>query len=172
MPVPTFSRRPITKKDPYKINFICLGNICRSPTAEGVFQHLVNEAGLSAYFEIDSSGTGAWHVGQPANSKSQMIANEHGVTLHSRARQVAPSDLDYFDLLVPMDLSNENDLLEASNGPEQATKILRLREFDPSPGDGQVPDPYYGGIDGFKKVYDIIERSCRVLLEELKKDIE
>jgi protein-tyrosine phosphatase len=167
----TFPRRPITTENPYRICFVCLGNICRSPTAEGVFQHLVNEAGLSSYFEIDSAGTGAWHVGNPANSKSQAMANQHGVKLHSRARQVAHSDFGYFDLLVAMDNSNFRDLRAMATSSEH-DKIILLRDFDEEPGDGQVPDPYYGGMDGFKLVYNIVYRSCANLLTTLREDLE
>lgn len=170
--MPTFPRRPITPEDPLKINFVCLGNICRSPTAEGVFQHIVKEDGLANYFIIDSSGTGAWHVGQPANSKSQMIAEQRGVKLLSRARQVVASDLDYFDLTVAMDNSNVRDLSDSVTSVAQAERIIKLRDFDATPDDGQVPDPYHGGMDGFDKVFDIVDRSCRNLLNELKKDIK
>jgi len=168
----TFPKRAITKENPYKINFVCLGNICRSPTAEGVFQHLVDEAGLSSYFEIDSSGTGAWHVGQPANSKSQAIAQQRGVVLHSRARKIVPSDLEYFDLTVAMDFSNHSDIISMSHKAEHHDSVVMLRDFDPDPDDGEVPDPYYGGIDGFNQVYDIVERSCRELLEVLRTQIK
>ncbi|MCC5926504.1 MAG: low molecular weight phosphotyrosine protein phosphatase [Bacteroidetes bacterium] len=168
----TFPRRAITKEQPYRINFVCLGNICRSPTAEGVFQHLVTEDELDEYFEIDSAGTGSWHVGNPANSKSQEVANQHGVKLFSRARQAVPSDLEYFDLVVAMDHSNAADLQTMVVKPEQDDKIVLLRDFDPDPDDGAVPDPYYGGMDGFKKVFDIVYRSCRALLDDLKKDIK
>lgn len=167
----TFPRRTITTQKPFKISFVCLGNICRSPTAEGVFQHLVNEAGLSAYFEIDSAGTGSWHIGNPPNSKSQAVANQHGIKLLSRARQVEASDLEYYDLVVAMDHSNAGDLHAMIVKPEQEEKIVMLRDFDSDPDDGAVPDPYYGGIDGFKNVFDIVYRSCNNLLNELKKDI-
>ncbi len=166
-----FPRKPISKEDPYHIVFVCLGNICRSPTAEGVFQHLVDEAGLSEYFEVDSAGTGAWHVGEPANSKSRAVAEEYGVKLHSRARRVTYSDFDYFDLVVAMDHSNQYDLLAMATSPAVSDKVVLMRDFDDDPDDGQVPDPYYGGIDGFHDVFRIIQRSCETLLNELKKDI-
>jgi protein-tyrosine phosphatase len=159
--------RPITKENPYRINFVCMGNICRSPTAEGVFQHLVKQAKLDAFFEIDSSGTGAWHVGEPANSKSRAVADEYGVQLLSRARQFSRSDLDYFDLVVPMDDDNFEHIVAAASNPEQRAKVVRLRNWDPSPDDGQVPDPYYGGLQGFHDVFNIVDRSCRNLLSEL-----
>lgn len=166
-----FPRRPITKEDPYKIIFVCLGNICRSPTAEGVFQHLVNQDGLELYFEIDSAGTGAWHVGQPANSKSREVAQERGVELHSIARKLVHSDLEYFDMIVAMDFNNREDILSMSNRSDLHEKVILLRDFDPDPDDGQVPDPYYGGMDGFNDVFDIVNRSCTELLNFLKQDI-
>lgn len=166
-----FPRRAITKEKPFRINFVCLGNICRSPTAEGVFQHLVMEDDLDEYFEIDSAGTGSWHVGNPANSKSQEVANQHGIKLLSRARQVVASDLEYFDLIVAMDHSNAADLYTMVVKAEQEDKIVLLRDFDPDSDDGAVPDPYYGGLDGFNDVFTIVYRSCRALLDNLKKDV-
>lgn len=163
--------QPITSDNHYKICFVCLGNICRSPTAEGVFQHLVNERGLSAYFEIDSAGTSAYHIGESANSKSQRTAKEHGITLHSRARRFKPFDLDYFDLILAMDNENHQNIRQMATA-EQAVKIGRMRDFDPDPGDGEVPDPYYGGIDGFENVFQIVKRSCEGLLDQLEPHIQ
>jgi len=163
--------RTITKDDHYKICFVCLGNICRSPTAEGVFQHLTNERDLADYFEVDSAGTSAYHIGESANSKSQHTANEHGITLHSKARQLKSSDLNYFDLVLAMDDENFNNVNQMANGKESA-KIGRMRDFDPSPGDGQVPDPYYGGAEGFENVFQIVKRSCETLLDELEQRIQ
>jgi protein-tyrosine phosphatase len=100
----------ITKENPFKIVFVCLGNICRSPTAEGIFQHLVNERGLQPYFFIDSAGTSAYHIGEPANSKSRQIAEKHGVKLQSRARRFEAGDLDEFDLILAMDSENYENL--------------------------------------------------------------
>lgn len=162
--------RPITKEDPYRLCFVCLGNICRSPTAEGVFQHLVNERGLQPYFEVDSSGTSAFHVGEPANSKSQRIANKHGVQLRSRARRFKASDIHYFDLILAMDrenLQNVKRMADTNSG-----HIQLLRDFDPDPGDGQVPDPYYGGMHGFENVFQVVKRSCKSLLDELEPHIQ
>lgn len=167
-----FPRRNITTEKPFRINFVCLGNICRSPTAEGIFQHLVHEAGLDLYFEIDSAGTGAWHVGNPANSKSQAVANKHGIKLLSRGRKAESSDLEYFDLIVAMDHSNAGDLQSMVVKPEQESKIVLLRDFDLDPDDGAVPDPYYDELEGFQVVFDIIHRSCQNLLAELRKDIK
>ncbi len=164
--------REITKENPYKILFICLGNICRSPTAEGVFQHEVDEAGLSDYFEIDSAGTSAWHEGEPANSKTRSIAEQHGVKLHSRARQVKGSDTGYFDLLVAMDESNMDNMQHLIHTGENQKKMIKMRDFDPQPEDGNVPDPYYGGISGFENVFQIVKRSSLSLLDTLKPHIK
>jgi protein-tyrosine phosphatase len=162
---------PITSDNPFNICFVCLGNICRSPTAEGVFQHLVNQQGLQSYFYIDSAGTSAYHIGEPANSKSQQIANRKGIELKSRARRFESSDFNNFDLVIAMDDENYQNLKMLANGNNQLSKIKKLREFDPTPGDGNVPDPYYGGIDGFENVFNIVYRSSESLLNSLKNNI-
>lgn len=164
--------KEITKENPYKLCFVCLGNICRSPTAEGVFQHLVNERSLQPYFEIDSAGTSAYHVGESANSKSQQTAKQHGITLHSKARQFESFDLDYFDLVLAMDKENLTNIKRVSNGSPENVEIGMLRDFDPQPGDGEVPDPYYGGIQGFENVFQIVKRSCVNLLDRLESNIK
>ncbi len=158
----------ITVENPLKVCFVCLGNICRSPTAEGVFQHLVNREGLSAFFEIDSAGTGAWHVGEPANSKSRNVAEQNGITLKSKARIFEYSDLEYYDLIIAMDSDNLHNLHRLDRQKKYNNKILLLREFDPVSGDKEVPDPYYGGIYGFELVFDIVMRSCEVLIEQIR----
>lgn len=163
--------QPITKENHYKICFVCLGNICRSPTAEGVFQHLVNERGLEAYFEVDSAGTSAYHTGESANRHSQNTANKYGITLQSKARQFAAFDLDYFDLILTMDnqnLENVNRMVSGDHGQ----KVYRLRDFDPEPEHREVPDPYTGGLKGFENVFHIIKRSCKHLLDELEPHIQ
>lgn len=162
----------ITKENPFKICFVCLGNICRSPTAEGVFQHLVNKRGLQAFFEVDSAGTSAYHVGESANSKSRQTAKKHGITLYSKARQFESFDLDYFDLILAMDQENLTNLYRMNSNNDYEGKIGMLRDFDPDPGDGKVPDPYYGGIQGFENVFQIVKRSCTNLLDELESNIK
>lgn len=164
--------KEITKNNPYKICFVCLGNICRSPTAEGVFQHLTNERNLESYFEIDSAGTSAYHVGESANSRSQQTAKQHGITLHSKARQFEPFDLEYFDLVLAMDQENLSNINRLNNGSSDSAAIGMLRDFDPKPGDGEVPDPYHGGIQGFENVFQIVKRSCENLLDQLESNIK
>lgn len=160
--------RTITEDDPYRICFVCLGNICRSPTAEGVMQHVVNEEGLDNYFEIDSAGTSAYHIGEPANQHSQLVANRHGITLRSTARRFEPFDLSYFDLLLAMDHENLEDLKALDERREYSDKIMMLRDFDTEPEEREVPDPYFGGKQGFENVFQVVLRSCKNLLEELK----
>lgn len=164
--------KTITKDNPLKICFVCLGNICRSPTAEGIFRHLVDERSLNPYFEIDSAGTSAYHIGESANSKSRQIAQQRGITLDSRARKFAHDDLTYFDLILAMDNKNLVDIQQMDAESAHDQKVMRLREFDPNPGDKEVPDPYYGGIKGFENVFDVVKRSCENLLDELEKHIE
>lgn len=164
--------REITEEKPFKVCFVCLGNICRSPTGEGIFLHKVKEAGLQNYFYIDSAGTAAYHVGEPANSKSQSTANKHGVNLPSRARRFEYSDFEEFDLILAMDSNNLRNLEDMDRKNMHTDKIKMMREFDPSPDDGEVPDPYYGGMQGFENVFQILERSTEELLSLLKPHIK
>lgn len=159
--------------DPIRsILFVCLGNICRSPLAEGILVHLAEEAGLRDQLRIDSAGTGSWHVGEPPDPRSLEVAERNGIELASRGRQVRPSDLSEFDLVVAMDASNLEELESlrarlADDAPR--AELRRLREFDPeADGELDVPDPYYGGPGGFDDVYAMVLRSCRVLLDELR----
>lgn len=163
---------PLTKENPYKIVFVCLGNICRSPTAEGIFQHLVNERGLDPYFYVDSAGTSAYHIGEPANSKSRQVAERHGVKLQSRARKFEPEDLEEFDLILAMDRENYDNLKQLDQDDKYGDKILLMRDFDPEPGNGEVPDPYFGGMDGFQNVFEILRRSSKALLDELEEKVD
>lgn len=164
--------RTITKNEPFKICFVCLGNICRSPTAEGLFIHKVKEQNLEDYFYIDSAGTSAYHIGQQANSKSQATANKYGVHLPSIARQFEYADLEEFDLILAMDSENFTNIRDLDTKNKFEGKVHRMREFDTAATDPDVPDPYYGGLDGFENVYSVLDRCCDVLLDELKKHIQ
>ncbi len=152
------------------ILFVCLGNICRSPMAEGVFRHLVGEAGLTDRFEIDSAGTGAWHTGEPPDPRSEETARRHGIDLTSTARQVELADFDRYDYVVAMDRENLRDLraLRETSGGDASLHLLR--EFDPDGTGEDVPDPYYGGPHGFESMYHMVRRSCEALLEHLRPD--
>ena len=150
-----------------RICFVCLGNICRSPTAEGIMIELVKKAKLETEIQIDSSGTSAYHVGEGADQRSQATANQRGIYLPSRARKFIPEDFIKFDYVVAMDLSNYNHLLNLRTKDGQ--KVYLLRQFDStSPEKASVPDPYYGGPEGFNRVFDICQRGCEGLLQEIK----
>jgi protein-tyrosine phosphatase len=147
--------------------FVCLGNICRSPAAEAAFRRVVEDAGLSGAFTIDSAGTGAWHIGERADSRMCDAGRRRGLTLTSIARQVTPDDFHRFDHILAMDASNLRALRRLAPGSHHAAVRL-FRDFDPE-GEGEdVPDPYYGGREGFEDVLDIVTRTARGLLEALE----
>ena len=148
--------------------FVCLGNICRSPLAEGIFLQLVQEAGLADRFEIDSAGTGAWHVGERPDSRAAMVASRHGVELDSRARQITDEDLTRFDYVIAMDRENLLNIERLANSSGLEAEIHLLRDYDEEAEGDDVPDPYYGGASGFETVYEMVHRSCQNLLDRLK----
>jgi protein-tyrosine phosphatase len=153
-----------------RILFVCLGNICRSPTAEGVMRHLVEQEGLAGAFELDSAGTGGWHVGAPPDARSREAARRRGIVVAGTARRVRPSDYTAFDLILAMDRANLRDL-RAGAPPDATAEIRLLREYDErsvGAGDLDVPDPYYGGPDGFDEVLDLVDAACRGLLGDLR----
>jgi protein-tyrosine phosphatase len=149
-----------------RVLFVCLGNICRSPAAETVFASLVAEAGLTGDFTIDSAGTGAWHVGDPADARMTQAARRRGLVITSIARQVTRDDFDRFDLIVAMDASNASALARMARAGD-ASKIVLFRDYDPDGRGEDVPDPYYGGPGGFDEVLDIAARAGRGLLAAL-----
>ena len=147
--------------------FVCLGNICRSPTAEGVMLHLLEENGLADQVAVDSAGTGAYHTGEPADPRSARAALKRGVELPSRARQFKAADFERFDYVLAMDTSNFRNL-EALAPDRYADKLFLLRDFDPQAAKGSsVPDPYYGGERGFEEVLDQCFAGCQGLLDHL-----
>ena len=158
---------------PIRLSFVCLGNICRSPLAEGVFQHLVELAGQGGRFKLESAGVGGWHVGEPADPRSQATARAHGINLNGRARQFQPADFARLDYVIALDGDVADDLRRLAPTPADRAKIHLLREYDPQRqlrargSDLDVPDPYYGGPEGFEEAYQMIERSSRSLLENL-----
>jgi len=151
--------------------FVCLGNICRSPLAEGVFLHLVKEAGLESRYLADSAGTGHWHVGHDPDPRSVEVAHRHGIQLVGKARQVREEDFERFDLILAMDRDNLRNLRRIKARSSGSSELILLREFDPEAvGDLDVPDPYYGDGDGFQTVFDMVRRSCRSLLDSFETD--
>ena len=148
-----------------RILFVCLGNICRSPLAEGIFKKLAADEGLD--IEVASAGVSDYHVGQMPDRRARRVARTHGIELDSTAQQVADEDFDRFDLLVAMDQDNRRSLL-AQCPTGSRGKIMMLRAFENRRSPPDVPDPYYGGPDGFGNVYQIIEQNCRSLLEDIR----
>ena len=152
-----------------KILFVCLGNICRSSTAEGVMLHLLKEAGLEKEFVIDSAGILAYHEGELPDSRMRAHAARRGYKLVHRSRPVRTEDFYNFDLIIGMDDRNIDDLQERAPGVEEQKKIHRMTEFCTRfTHTDHVPDPYYGGAEGFEYVLDLLEDACAGLLEHLK----
>lgn len=154
-----------------RICFVCMGNICRSPTAEGVMAKLLADAGLADHVTIDSAGTGAWHIGELPDARSRTHAKRRGLHLAHRARQFTREDFDRFDLIVVMDDHNLRHV-RAMAGRRQSPAIALLRSFDPTaPPEAEVPDPYAGGAAGFEEVLDQCERACAGLIEHVKRHL-
>jgi protein-tyrosine phosphatase len=152
-----------------RIVFVCLGNIVRSPLAENMFRHLAKERGVEDRYEVDSAGTGSWHVGERPDRRMRRVAAQRGLQYDGRARQFSRKDFQRFDLIIAMDTNNRENLMSLAQSEEDREKIHLLREFDDQSGsEASVPDPYYGGIEGFERTYDIVERSCETLLDTLE----
>lgn len=151
-----------------RVLFVCLGNICRSPLAEGVFRSLTQTRGVASHYRVDSAGTGGWHAGEGPDGRSVAVARKNGIALTGRARQIDPADFQDFDHILAMDRQNLLDLRALTRGSSAKATLRLLRDFDSEPGDGQVPDPYYGGPDGFDTVYAMVHRSCARLLDTLE----
>lgn len=153
-------------KEKISVLFVCMGNICRSPTAEGVFRHHVSGAGLDERFVIDSAGTHAYHVGNPPDRRAAAAADRRGVSLVDlRARRVSDEDFERFDYIIAMDEDNVVHLKEQAS-PEYHSKVTLFLEYSPGK-EREVPDPYYGGASGFERVLDLVEEASRGLLETL-----
>ena len=154
-----------------RILFVCMGNICRSPTAEGVMRGLLRAEGLEQSVEIESAGTGGWHAGSAPDARAVAAARSRDIVIEGEARQVTAEDFERFDLLLAMDRDNERDLLDAAPDDAGRAKVRLLRAYDPESAaaeDLDVPDPYYGGPHGFDRVLDQVEAACRGLLDEVR----
>lgn len=147
------------------ILFVCAGNICRSPVAEGVFLHQANARGVAHRFDVESAGTGAWHVGDRPDPRSLRVAEQHGIKLPSRARQVDPGDFQRFQHIICMDHENLHNLLAVGAPREQVSLLL---EYDRAASIEEVPDPYLGDEDGFTFMYRLIDSACGALLDSLE----
>ena len=150
-----------------RILFVCMGNICRSPTAEGVFRHLLSERHADLAVEIDSAGTHDYHVGNPPDARSIAAARRRGIDLSGlRARSVQPQDFEWFDLILAMDEQNLEELRRRAD-PAQVHRLRLMMDYAPDAGRRAVPDPYYGGPQGFEEVLDLLEMAAQGLLQEL-----
>ena len=149
--------------------FVCLGNICRSPTAEGVFRHLVANEGLADRIRVDSAGMGSWHIGQPPDKRAQGAAWRRGIDLSKqRGRQAKPQDFERFDYVIAMDRANFASLKSICPKGHEG-RLHMFLDFAPDVPENEVPDPYYGGPGGFDVVLDMIEAASKGLLEDIRK---
>lgn len=154
-----------------RVCFVCLGNICRSPTAEGVMQNLVSQENLENAIEAESAGTAGYHTGELSDLRSREEASQRGVHLESRARQFKAADFRRFDYVLAMDAQNLSDLRQLTDDPDELAKLSLLRSYDATKSDSQdVPDPYYGDGNGFERVYEICEAACRGLLRHITEE--
>ena len=149
--------------------FVCHGNICRSPLAQGIMESLVRQEGLEKKILVSSAGVSGWHVGEPPDNRMQDTAQKHGISLNSHAQHFQVTDYNELDLILAMDKSNLNTLRSLKSDSEAREKLFLFRSFDPqNDGNLDVPDPYYGGDQGFELVYEMVARTCPNILEHLK----
>lgn len=155
----------------FKLLFVCMGNICRSPTADGVMRHLVQKAGAHERIIIDSAGTGGWHAGNGADHRMRKHAATRGYALDHIARQVRETDFDEFDLILVMDQQNLREIRPFNAAGDKMHKVKLFCEFAHDREETEVPDPYYGGAQGFEQVLDIVENGCAHLLQHIQKQL-
>ncbi|MEH2461673.1 low molecular weight protein-tyrosine-phosphatase [Nostoc sp.] len=154
---------------PYKLLFVCLGNICRSPSAENIMNHLIEQAGLSEHILCDSAGTSSYHIGSPPDRRmSAAAATKLGIKLRARARQFQKSDFQDFDLILAMDQENYENILTLDQTKQYQHKVRLMCEFCSRHTLKEVPDPYYGGQEGFNRVIDLLIDACEGLLTKVR----
>jgi protein-tyrosine phosphatase len=152
------------------ILFVCLGNICRSPSGEGVFKALVKSEGLEKHFFVDSAGISAYHVGEPADNRMRKHAALRSIKLTSQSRKFNHKDFDKFDYILAMDRNNYHDILSIDKAGVSGDKVCMMTDFSDLYKNMDVPDPYYGGDEGFENVLDLLDESCRGLLKTIKEN--
>ena len=151
-----------------KVLFVCLGNICRSPLAEAIFKHKIKQRKIEALFEADSCGTSNYHIGEPPDARTVQNASRNGVSIQHAGRQLMETDLETFDYIMAMDENNYKNIFRLPNAKKHEDKIGLMRFYDPDEKGGEVPDPYYGGEQGFQEVFDILDRSIDNFLDRLQ----
>lgn len=153
-----------------RVLFVCLGNICRSPMADAVLRHMVEQAGLSDRIAVDSAGTGSWHIGEPPHRGTQKVLHDHGIRYDGRARQFTRADLNEFDYILAMDGSNLSDIgrISANGTLAEVRKFLSYANAEGLTDVTDVPDPYYTGE--YDYVYDLVEKGCRALLAHIRRE--
>lgn len=154
----------------YNVLFVCLGNICRSPAAEGIFRSMVENEKLSDKISVDSAGTSGYHDGELPDSRMRSHGSRRGYRFNSLSRKFRNSDFDKFDIILAMDDSNYNNIMRQSPDLESDKKVYRMADFLQHMEADHIPDPYYSGAEGFELVLDLLEDSCRGLLDKIKKD--
>ena len=155
----------------YKLLFVCMGNICRSPAAEGVMKHIIERDGLSSVIHIDSAGTGGWHAGNRADARMRKAADRRDYTLTSIARQITRGDFDDFDLILIMDEQNRHDIRPFVPKNPRAQQLRLFTEFCTEHDATEVPDPYYGGEQGFEDVLDLLDDGCEGVLRHIREEL-
>ena len=150
-----------------RVCFVCLGNICRSPSAEGVMRSLLEEKHPTATVDVQSAGTSAWHVGERPDPRSRAAASTRGIVVDGKAQHFEAKDFERFDYVLALDASNQADVLALATSEEEKEKVHLLLDFDPAHQGQDVPDPYYGGVNGFEHVLDLCEAACAGLLEHM-----
>jgi protein-tyrosine phosphatase len=153
---------------PYKLLFVCLGNICRSPSAENIMNHLIQQEDLSDQIVCDSAGTSSYHIGSPPDRRMTAAASNRGISLKGEARQFHPEDFKKFDLILAMDKENYRDILTLDLKGQYRDKVKLMCDFCRNHPDSEVPDPYYGGTEGFNYVIDLLLDACEGLLGEVR----
>lgn len=161
----------LDNKSTYNVLFVCLGNICRSPAAEGIFKKLVKRQGLSDRVKVDSAGTAGYHVGELPDQRMRQHGSRRGYKFDSLSRKFTSRDFDRFDIILAMDDSNYTNIVRLAPDLESQEKVHRMMEFSEKHGYDHVPDPYYSGAEGFELVLDLLEDACSNLLKKIKKDL-